>query len=165
MRRTSNSLVAVMVAVVCWMWSGIALASGFADFDPDRESILHGRALPKQTPVAGEADMVGPWTEHDGQLDLGTEEAAGNRFWLVKAGVGDVAEDINETGTGIALPPLDTETVDLGGLDEALESLFAMAADPGMAARCRAVAEERFSLATGVAAYSGIYARLAGNPT
>ena len=94
MRRTSNSLGALVVAVVCWMWSGIALSSGFADFDPDRETILHGRALPKQAPVAGEADIVGLWTERDGQLDLGTEKAAGNRFWLVKAGVGDVADGL-----------------------------------------------------------------------
>ncbi|MHA7887790.1 glycosyltransferase [Roseicyclus sp.] len=84
---------------------------------------------------------------------------------LANGGVGDVAEDINETGTGIALPPLGTNSVDLTGLDAALEALFAMAADPYMEARCRGVAEERFSLATGVAAYSGIYARLAGQPS
>jgi len=81
---------------------------------------------------------------------------------VANGGVGAVAQDIAETGTGIALPPLGTETVDLGNLDAALEAIFAMAADPDMAARCRAVAEERFSLATGVAAYSDIYARLAG---
>ncbi|SFQ62876.1 Glycosyl transferase 4-like domain-containing protein [Roseivivax halotolerans] len=81
---------------------------------------------------------------------------------LANGGVGDVAEDIRETGTGIALPPIGTETVDLTDLDAALHRLFAMAEDPGMAARSRAVAEERFSLETGVAAYSGIYARLAG---
>lgn len=84
---------------------------------------------------------------------------------LANGGVGDVAEDINETNTGIALPPLGTETVDLTALDSALESLFVMAADPRMAARCRTVAEERFSLARGVAAYSDIYDRLAGKPT
>lgn len=82
---------------------------------------------------------------------------------LANGGVGDVAEDINETGTGIALRPLGTETVDLSAVDAALESLFVMAADPSMAARCRSVAEERFSLANGVAAYSGIYDLLAGN--
>ena len=80
---------------------------------------------------------------------------------LANGGVGDVAEDIYETGTGMALPPIGSRTVDLSGLDAALERLFAMAADPGMAARCRTVAEERFSLDAGVAAYAGIYARLA----
>lgn len=84
---------------------------------------------------------------------------------LANGGVGDVAQDIDETGTGIALPPLGTETVNLADLDTALEALFTMATNPGMAARCRAVAEERFSLATGVAAYSDIYARLAGHPS
>jgi glycosyltransferase involved in cell wall biosynthesis len=81
---------------------------------------------------------------------------------LTNAGVGDVAEDIRETGTGIALLPIGTETVDLTDLDVALQTLFAMAADPEMPARCRRVAEERFSLFKGVAAYSDIYARLVG---
>lgn len=83
---------------------------------------------------------------------------------LANGGVGDVAEDIRETATGIALPPLGTENVDLTDLDTALHTLFTMAADPDIPARCRAVAEERFSLDAGVAAYSGIYARLAGAP-
>lgn len=76
---------------------------------------------------------------------------------LTNGGVGDVAEDINETGTGVVLPPLGTETVDLTGLDAALEELFVTAADPSMAVRCRTVAEQRFSLSRGVAAYSNIY--------
>ena len=49
---------------------------------------------------------------------------------LANGGVGDVAEDIGETGVGIALEPLGTDTVDLAGLDAALEALFEMAADP-----------------------------------
>lgn len=93
---------------------------------------------------------------------MGEFLACGKPF-LANGGVGDVAQDIDETGAGFALPPLGTETVDLGNLDAALEALFAMAADPSIAARCRAVAEERFSLATGVAAYSDIYTRLAGH--
>ncbi len=91
---SSRRLVAVMTAALCWMWAAVASASGFADFDADRETILHGRALPKQQPVAGDADQIGRWTEQDGQLDLGTEEAAGNRFWLVKDGVSDVADGL-----------------------------------------------------------------------
>lgn len=84
---------------------------------------------------------------------------------LANGGVGDVAEDLSETGTGIALPPLGLDTVDLTGLDAALQTLFSMAADPDMSARCRAAAEERFSLDAGVAAYSGIYRQLAGRTT
>jgi glycosyltransferase involved in cell wall biosynthesis len=83
---------------------------------------------------------------------------------LSNEGVGDIAENLSETGTGITLPALGTETVDLSGLDTAFDTLFAMAADPNMSAHCRAVAEERFSLVSGVAAYSRIYDRLAVNP-
>lgn len=81
---------------------------------------------------------------------------------LANGGVGDVDEDLKETGTGIALPPLDLDGVDLSGLDDALPRLFAMATDPEMPARCRAAAEARFSLAGGVAEYDRIYRRLAG---
>lgn len=84
---------------------------------------------------------------------------------LANGGVGDVAADLEETGTGIALPPIGTEGVDFSTLDTALERLFEMAADPEMPTKCRAAAEERFSLATGVAAYSGIYKQLAAPKT
>ena len=83
---------------------------------------------------------------------------------LTNGGVGDVAEDIHETGTGMALPPLGTDNVDLTDLDASLQILFEMAVDPDMPARCRTVAEERFSLDKGVAAYSAIYALLARGP-
>ncbi|MGH1341368.1 MAG: M14 family zinc carboxypeptidase [Nannocystales bacterium] len=86
--------VAALTAVICWLWVGVASASGFPDFDPDREQVLHGRALPKQAPTAGDADLTGPWTEQDGQLDLGAEEGTGNRFWLVRKGVRDVADGL-----------------------------------------------------------------------
>ncbi len=87
-------LLAALSAVLCLLWMGVATASGFPDFDPDREGILHGRARPKQSPVAGDADILGPWTEHDGQLDLGADPGTGNRFWLVKKGVLDVADGL-----------------------------------------------------------------------
>ncbi|ATI44036.1 hypothetical protein CBW24_18000 (plasmid) [Pacificitalea manganoxidans] len=93
------------------------------------------------------------------------EFLASGKPCLANGGVGDVAEDIRETGTGIALPQLGTQSVDLTDLDEALQTLFAMAEDPEMPARCRAVAEERFSLASGVAAYSDIYRQLSEDPT
>jgi len=83
---------------------------------------------------------------------------------LTNGGVGDVAEDIYETGTGIALPPLGTENIDLDGLETALENMFMMAAKSDTATLCRSVAEKRFSLASGVKAYSGIYQKLAGHP-
>lgn len=80
---------------------------------------------------------------------------------FTNGGVGDVAEDLRETGTGIALASLGTDSIDLSHLGVALERLFKMAADPEMPARCRKVAEERFSLSAGVKAYSGIYQQLA----
>lgn len=84
---------------------------------------------------------------------------------LANGGVGDVAEDLQETGTGIALQPIGTEGVNFSSLNVALDTLFDMAADPEMRARCRSAAEKRFSLATGVAAYSGIYQRLTHQAT
>lgn len=83
---------------------------------------------------------------------------------LSNHGVGDIAENLSETGTGITLPALADDDIDLSDLDAALQSLFEMAADPDMPERCRAVAEERFSLASGVSAYSDIYARLGAAP-
>lgn len=80
---------AVLVALLCSLWVATALASGFPSFDADREQIVHGRALPKQAPVAGDADSVGAWVEHDGTLNLEPGEAAGNRIWLAKAQVAD----------------------------------------------------------------------------
>ncbi|RIJ20461.1 glycosyltransferase [Henriciella barbarensis] len=76
---------------------------------------------------------------------------------LTNGGVGDVAEDINETGTGIALPPLGLDGVVLDNLDAGLQQLFEMAADPEMPQRCRAAAEARFSLSGGVRDYAAIY--------
>ena len=82
---------------------------------------------------------------------------------LANGGVGDVASDLTETQTGIALEPIGTDSVDMSELDTALERLFQMAADPEMETRCRKVAEERFSLQTGVTAYSSIYQKLCGH--
>jgi glycosyltransferase involved in cell wall biosynthesis len=80
---------------------------------------------------------------------------------LTNDGVGDVREDFAETNTGITLP------IEAGGrraayvLDAALEQLIARAAEPHLPRRCRAAAEERFSLEGGIAEYSRIYDGLA----
>ncbi len=87
-------LAGALAAVVCWLWATMASASGFADFDPDRETILHGRAAPKDAAVPGKAQILGPWQERDGQLELGPEDDPHNRFWLVEGGVGDVADGL-----------------------------------------------------------------------
>ena len=75
---------------------------------------------------------------------------------LTNAGVGDVEEDFHQTGTGVALTDLSDAS-----LSPALGQLLHLAADPGMAERCRRAAEERFSLEGGIAGYAAIYARLA----
>lgn len=81
---------------------------------------------------------------------------------LTNGGVGDVSDDLHETGTGVALPPIGLEAVDLSNLDNALKDLFLLASDPKISARCRAVAKDRFSLASGVESYSKIYNTITG---
>ncbi len=90
----SPRLVGALAAVVCWLWATVAAASGFADFDPDRETILHGRAIPSAAAVPGRAQTRGPWIERDGVLELGAQDDPRNRFWMVKDGVGDVANGL-----------------------------------------------------------------------
>jgi len=80
---------------------------------------------------------------------------------LTNSGIGDVAENLEETGTGIVLPKSADQRVDLTNLDTALESLYEMTQEPQMAQRCRGAAEARFSLKAGVAEYDRIYRHLA----
>ena len=74
---------------------------------------------------------------------------------LANAGVGDVEEDLQQTGTGVAIRDFSDAT-----LRTALDGLLRLAAEPGIEARCRKAAEERFSLTVGVEAYSAIYKSL-----
>jgi len=68
------------------------------------------------------------------------------------AGVGDLADIIGADRVGLAVSePL------LPQLSAIAEKLLALADDPTIAERCRAVAEARFSLDVGVAAYREIY--------
>ena len=77
---------------------------------------------------------------------------------LANEGVGDVAEDLRETGTGIAVADFEDAT-----LRDAVERLVTLAEEPGIAERCRAAAEARFALADGIERYEAIYRRLAGD--
>lgn len=74
---------------------------------------------------------------------------------LANAGVGDVEEDLQQTGTGVAINEFSDAT-----LRAALERLLQLTTEEGIEARCRKAAEERFSLPLGVKAYSAIYTRL-----
>lgn len=71
---------------------------------------------------------------------------------LGNAGVGDMGETLEGEHTGIAL-------TDFSPNDRvsAIDRLFALLEDSGLAVRCRSVAERLFSLEGGVAAYRGIY--------
>ncbi len=75
-------------------------------------------------------------------------------------GVGDVAVDLAETGTGLAVDSFDDAT-----LAGAIDQLIDIAAQPDIARRCRQAAEERFSLRAGVDEYDRIYRRLATGGT
>ncbi|CAA0090421.1 Uncharacterised protein [Halioglobus japonicus] len=69
--------------------------------------------------------------------------------------VGDVEEDVNETGTGIVINDWQQETLRL-----ALLRLISLAGEAGMSERCRSAAEQRFALRDGIAAYARNYASL-----
>lgn len=79
---------------------------------------------------------------------------------LANDGVGDVKEDLLETCTGVTLPATAAGAIDLSGLDSALSALLDLAYSPDISTRCRAAAEERFSLDSGIAKYSRIYSEL-----
>lgn len=74
---------------------------------------------------------------------------------LGNAGVGDMEEILDGRKIGVVLrgfsPP---------ELDQGARQLLALAREPGIQQRCRAVALERFSLDSGVTAYDGIHRAL-----
>jgi glycogen synthase len=71
--------------------------------------------------------------------------------------VGDVAEILAETGTGVTVTAFDDAT-----LRDGLLRTLDLTRDPALAARCRAAAADRFSLDHGAATYDRIYRRLSG---
>lgn len=77
---------------------------------------------------------------------------------LTNGKVGDVEEDVNETGTGVVINDWQPQT-----LQSALLRLISLAGEPGISQRCRSAALQRFSLQGGIAAYARIYTALAGS--
>lgn len=76
---------------------------------------------------------------------------------IANSGVGDVAGILTEHRVGVlATGPSPSEMV------AALEALDALMTDPRLSARCRAAAEQVFSLEGGVAAYDYLYRSIAG---
>lgn len=76
---------------------------------------------------------------------------------LGNAGVGDMAEVLENERVGVALKSFD-ETALANGLQELLQ----LAADPATRARCVAAAQKHFSLDEGVRRYAAVYAQLDG---
>lgn len=74
---------------------------------------------------------------------------------LTNVGVGDVEEDFNETGTGVAIGDLGQAS-----LENAIDRLLELCREPGISARCRTAAQERFALERGTENYANVYAKL-----
>lgn len=74
---------------------------------------------------------------------------------LANAGVGDMAGILEGERVGIALRNFDTAAI-----DEGLQALLDLCADPQAAARCMAAAQRHFSLDEGVKRYREVYASL-----
>ena len=81
---------------------------------------------------------------------------------LANGGVGDVAEDLQNSGTGVVMQGSADGRVDMTGIEDALRQLVALTQQAGMAQKCRETAEELFSLQGGVAEYDRIYRQLSG---
>jgi hypothetical protein len=76
------------------LWIVVAIptasANGFPDFDAQRETVLAGRATPKDTAKQAKADATGTWKLDANKLVLERAESKATRFWLAKApSVGD----------------------------------------------------------------------------
>jgi glycosyltransferase involved in cell wall biosynthesis len=74
---------------------------------------------------------------------------------LGNAGVGDMAAILRDERVGVAL-----ERFDDASLRQGIDQLLALAADPGIRARCRRAAERHFALEEGVRRYAAIYRSL-----
>jgi glycosyltransferase involved in cell wall biosynthesis len=76
---------------------------------------------------------------------------------LANDGVGDVAAIIRRHRVGVLAASAAPEA-----MAQAWDALMALLAEPDIAARCRAAAEEVFSLEAGTRAYAALYRELAG---
>ena len=74
---------------------------------------------------------------------------------IANAMVGDVAEDLRETSTGVAVDNMIDET-----LTRAIAELVELSTDVHISERCRQAAKDRFALDVGVDKYSAIYSSL-----
>lgn len=76
---------------------------------------------------------------------------------LANIGVGDMATVLEDEGVGIAIDVFDEDSLRAG-----IKRLFALAAEPGIAARCVEAAHRHFSLEEGVRRYADVYRTMGG---
>jgi glycosyltransferase involved in cell wall biosynthesis len=75
---------------------------------------------------------------------------------IVNSGIGDIAEQVNEDGTGVVI-----DKFEQSDYAKAIDMILDMMKQPDLADKCRAIAKERFDLSTvGGPAYRGLYKRL-----
>ena len=85
------------------------------------------------------------------------ESLACGRPVLINSGVGDHEQYVRSRKVGVVI-----EQFSRSAFNSALDSLFELLRDSSLAARCRAVAEEDFSLTGAVESYLGLYRWLSG---
>jgi len=85
------------------------------------------------------------------------ESLACGRPVLINSGVGDHEQYVRSRKVGVVI-----EQFSRSAFNSALDSLLELLRDSSLAARCRAVAEEDFSLTGAVESYMGLYRRLSG---
>lgn len=144
---------------------GAAAGAGLSPDRFDARSVPHGQVPEALAPASATFFLIAPGgskrasmpTKFAESLALGLPVAA-NR------GVGDCARIVEEEGVGVVV-----ESLDEAGFRRAAREIGALAADPGVRARCRRVAQERFALERGARAYAELYRRVlspaAGAPT
>jgi glycosyltransferase involved in cell wall biosynthesis len=75
---------------------------------------------------------------------------------IVNPGVGDVGDIVRTHQVGVLVEDASDQA-----MDSAVEALLKLRQDPALSARCRNVAEDVFSLASGAKAYDQLYRALA----
>tara|TARA_R110002072_G_scaffold213_4_gene1475 strand:- start:5814 stop:7046 length:1233 start_codon:yes stop_codon:yes gene_type:complete len=95
------------------------------------------------------------WSKHASCPTRLGEFLASGKPVLTNGKVGDVEDDVKQTRTGVVINDMEQET-----LHQALLALLNIAAEPGVAQRCRKAAQDRFSLRIGIQRYSAIYTSL-----
>lgn len=126
------------------------------------ESLRIRSAAPNQMPEIVRAQTVSGMFFKTGLGKLGScptrlgEVLGSGRPVVSNGGIGDVDRVINDSRVGVLV-----DSTCVAEQDRAMARLQALLSDPELSARCRATAEQRFSLESGVAKYRSIYNKMA----